>query len=150
MQNRWVHIYTYIKTYISSIANFFFKDSRVCICLFFFFFLIKLNFGFTRTISHLASVVFLKRHKQKQTNKKKTKAKICMRTHLVELKKKKKPCFYIFFFPIFLFIILGIVVDMIWLHRPYFSFFFPYLSHRHRLIIGGLLRFFFFTIILPL
>jgi VanZ family protein len=50
-----------------------------------------------------------------------------MRTYLVELKKKKKnPCFYIFFFSyldIFLFIILGIVVDMIWLHRPYFLFF---------------------------
>jgi len=32
---------------------------------------------------------------------------------------------------------------MIWLHRPYFPF--SYLSHRHRFIIGGLSRLFFFN-----
>jgi hypothetical protein len=143
-------------TYLYIYKNIYFKYSKyfflripefvfVCFC----FFLIKLNFGFTRTISHLASVVFIKTHKQKETNKKKTKARICMRTHLVELKKKKKnPCFYIFFFPIFLFIILGIVVDMIWLHRPYFLFFFlsfaPPSSYYWRPLEV------FFSIILPL
>jgi hypothetical protein len=121
--------------------------------LFFFIFYLFILFEYSKFPLHSHHFPFGKRGKRKVNKKQnwpETKAIICIHTHSIKWLHS-----FSIYFPIFLsisiFIFLGIVVEMVWLQRPFLFFFlsFSYLSTPPS-CYWRLSRFIFFLLLLHL